>query len=36
VEGPALTLPLGVMAAIDAGRTARLVIEEAAVVEGGA
>jgi muramoyltetrapeptide carboxypeptidase len=36
VEGPALTLPLGVMAAVDAGRTARLVIEEAAVVEGGA
>jgi muramoyltetrapeptide carboxypeptidase len=36
VDGPALTLPLGVMAMIDAGREARLVIEEAAVVEGGA
>jgi muramoyltetrapeptide carboxypeptidase len=36
VEGPALTLPLGVMAAIDAGRTPRLIIEEAAVVEDGA
>ena len=35
VEGPALTLPLGVMATIEAGRDARLVIEEAAVVEGG-
>ena len=36
VDGPALTLPLGVRAMIDAGREARLVIEEAAVVEGGA
>jgi muramoyltetrapeptide carboxypeptidase len=35
VEGPALTLPLGVMATLDAGRNGRLVIEEAAVVEGG-
>jgi muramoyltetrapeptide carboxypeptidase len=35
VEGAALTLPLGVTATIDASRHARLVIEEAAVVEGG-
>lgn len=35
VEGPALTLPLGVMATIEAGRSARFVIEEAAVVEDG-
>jgi muramoyltetrapeptide carboxypeptidase len=36
VEGPALTLPLGVMATLDASRRGRLVIEEAAVVEGDA
>jgi muramoyltetrapeptide carboxypeptidase LdcA involved in peptidoglycan recycling len=35
VEGAALTLPLGVMATIEASRHPRLVIEEAAVVEAG-